>query len=214
MKYVAPESGLKSFTCPHCGVLARQYHWTNAGTMDNTRYADFNQNPVRVSKCENCERICLWHFADMAYPNRGGAPQPNPDMPEDIKKDYEEAAAIHSVSPRGAAALLRLAIQKLCAHLGGSGQNINRDIASLVDNGLSPVIQQSLDVVRVTGNNAVHPGQINTDDPEVAAALFPLVNLIVEQMISIPNQVNNLYGSLPESSRQAIARRDGSTPAS
>ena len=26
MKYVAPISGLKAFTCPHCGVLAEQSH--------------------------------------------------------------------------------------------------------------------------------------------------------------------------------------------
>jgi hypothetical protein len=34
-------------------------------------------------------------------------------------------------------------------HLGGSGQNINDDIAFLVRKGLPDLVQQSLDVVRV-----------------------------------------------------------------
>ena len=136
-------------------------------------------------------------------------------MPADVRQDYDEAARIIAQSPRGAAALLRLAVQKLCIDLGGKGRKIDDDIKMLVSKGLLPLVQQSLDVVRVTGNNAVHPGQIATDDPEVAASLFPLVNIIVEQMISAPKQIAALYGGLPEGARAAIEKRDGvpTTPA-
>jgi len=208
MTYVAPESGRKSFTCPHCGVLARQYHWENAGELDSGVYSDFNKNPVRVSKCEHCGKICLWHFDLMVYPNRGNAPPPNPDMPEELKKDYEEAASISTQSPRGSAALLRLAIQKLCIPLGGKGKNINDDIQTLVSKGLPVTVQQALDVVRVIGNNAVHPGQIDVDDPDVVEKLFSLINLICEYMISMPNRVGSLYSSLPDDCKKAIEKRD------
>ena len=208
MSYIAPQSGLKSYTCPHCGVVARQYHWINAGLLDQSQFPEFSQNPVRVSKCEHCGEICLWYFDKLVYPNRGNAPLPNPDMPIEVKKEYDEAALILTNSPRGAAALLRLAIQKLCIYLGGTGENANDDIAALVKKGLPVTVQQALDIVRVTGNNAVHPGQINTDDVEIVVNLFPLVNIIVVYMISIPNKINGLYSNLPESAKSAIEKRD------
>jgi hypothetical protein len=132
-------------------------------------------------------------------------------MPEDVKEDYEEAATISAASPKAAAALLRLGLQKLCVHLGGKGKNINDDIATLVKNGLPVQIQQSLDIVRVVGNNAVHPGQIAVDDPDDAGSLFVLTNLIVESMISVPKKVGDLYSNLPQGALDGIAKRDSAS---
>jgi Domain of unknown function (DUF4145) len=102
-----------------------------------------------------------------------------------VRRDFAEARLIFLQSPRGAAALLRLAVQKLCAVLGELGKNINDDIASLVRKGLSVQVQQALDTVRVVGNDAVHLGQIDlNDDPTTAASLFELINMIVDEMIS------------------------------
>ena len=42
------------------------------------------------------------------------------DRMKDVREDYDEASTIIDLSPRGAAALLRLAIQKLCARVGGT----------------------------------------------------------------------------------------------
>jgi len=131
-------------------------------------------------------------------------------MPEEIMKDYCEARSICSLSPRGATALLRLAIQKLCMHLGESGKNINTDIGNLVKKGLPVKIQQALDIVRVTGNNAVHPGEMQLEeDPETADSLFELVNLIVENQISQPKSIKELYEKLPQGPVDAIKKRDG-----
>jgi len=138
------------------------------------------------------------------------APLPHSDMPPDVALDYAEARSICALSPRGAAALLRLAIQKLCKHLGQRGENINTDIGTLVQEGLPVTIQRALDVVRVTGNNAVHPGELRLEDnPEIVAVLFGLVNLIVDNRIAEPRRIATLYEALPEGARRGIGERDG-----
>lgn len=146
----------------------------------------------------------------MIVPDMEGIPYPNEDLSEEIKEDYMEARSILSRSPRGAAALLRLGIQKLCKHLGEPGKDINTDIASLVKKGLRPSIQKALDIVRVTGNESVHPGVLDMkDNQEVALKLFELVNLIADVMISEPKRVDELYEKvIPAEKKEAIAVRD------
>ena len=166
---------------------------------------------IFISECFSCKRLSVWIYNNLLYPQRGKAPLANPDLSEDIRRDYDEASTILDLSPRGAAALLRLAIQKLCKELGQPGKNINADIAALVSEGLNQQIQRSLDIVRVIGNNAVHPGQIDLrDDKAVAESLFTFVNLIADKMISEPKHIEEAYAGLPERAQEAIDRRDAS----
>ena len=212
MTFVAPSIHEKSFTCPHCGVFARQNKWGyELQFASSTCYAEtqITHAAIKITRCEHCLKNCIWVGDLYLFPTTGGAPRPNPDMPADVQGDYDEAARIYTQSPRGAAALLRLAIQKLMLHLGQSGKNINIDIAALVVLGLPQKIQQALDIVRVTGNNAVHPGQLDANDIQVVEQLFSLVNVIVEQSISLPKRINKVYDALPEDAKSAIERRDG-----
>jgi len=205
MNYVKPTALAKSFTCPHCGTLAQQNWGFCSWSLE---LYIVSQSPIRVSYCLHCKKHTLWILEKMYYPDTGNAPFPNSQMPESVKEIYLEAASIFSKSPRGAAALLRLGIQILCKELGESGQNINNDIAELVKKGLPVIVQQSLDIVRVTGNGAVHPGQIDVDDNNTVTNLFELTNLIVEYMIALPNKVSGIYSSLPTNQLNAIKQRD------
>ena len=117
-----------------------------------------NQMKVEVSSCLHCKNATLWLAEKIIYPPTRMSPPPNGDMPEDVHKVYEEAAAIANQSPRAASALLRLAIEILLKDLGEAG-TINGRHKNLVKKGLDERIQQALDIVRVTGNNAVHPGK-------------------------------------------------------
>ena len=165
-----------------------------------------------ISICFNCEGIAIWVHDRIVFPAKKIGSPPNPDLPSEICRDFNEARSIVDLSPRGAAALLRLSIQKLCVHLGERGRNIDHDIASLVRKGLNPLVQQSLDLVRVIGNDAVHPGAIDIrDDRDCAERLFDLVNIVAEQMISHPKSVKEMYEKLPASKINAIERRDSDT---
>jgi len=169
-----------------------------------------NFKMLALSECQNRKEISIWLYQTMLYPD-GYAPPPNPDLTEEIKSDYREAAAIVNKSPRGACALLRLCLQKLCDHLGAKGSNINDQIGWLVrEKSLSATIQRSLDVIRVVGNEAVHPGQLDLrDDKETALSLFTLMNLIADSMITQPKRIEEMFANLPESKRKGIEKRDG-----
>ncbi|MGH6947325.1 MAG: DUF4145 domain-containing protein [Kiloniellales bacterium] len=159
------------------------------------KYRAFDLRNVSLSLCFSCNDVAIWIYSRLVWPQLGAAPLANPDLPGDVRNDYEEASTILDLSPRGAAALLRLGIQKLCKQLGEKGKNIDEDIASLVKKGLDVRVQQALDVVRVIGNNAIHPGEINLkDDCATAEKLFGLVNLIAEIMISQPKHVEEMFG--------------------
>lgn len=208
--YKPPALGDSAFNCPHCNAYAKQtWHTNRFFPLGAGRNLDIEE--LHLATCENCSKYSLWLADDMMYPEGSGLP-PNDDLRDDIKLDFLEARSILNKSPRRAAALLRLCVQKICQQLGEAGRDPNIDIGNLVKRGLPTRIQQSLDIVRVIGNNAVHPGQIDLkDDSETASKLFDLINLIAEVMITQPKQVEKLYDSLPSSSREQIDKRDNST---
>lgn len=166
---------------------------------------------LAMSSCQSCDKSAIWIGEQMVFPRTVQVAPPNPDLNPDIAAVYSEAAAIVADSPKGAAALLRLALQMVMAQIGEEGENINADIKSLVAKGLSPKIQKALDLVRAAGNNAVHPGQISFDDDRgVALTMFRLVNLIAEEMITWPREIDELYDDvIPEQTKKHIEKRDG-----
>jgi hypothetical protein len=205
--FTPPQFEEKAFNCPFCNAFAKQHWfalWRFAGGNNQYQVDD-----LFISICAHCNGYAIWYKKKIISPESSGAPYPNPDLVEDIKQDYLEARGIVNKSPRGAAAILRLCIQKLCQQLGEKGKDLNQDIGNLVKNGLSERIQKALDIVRVVGNNAVHPGTIDLkDNREIAIELFKLINIIAEIMISQPKKIDGLYESLPESKKEAITTRD------
>jgi uncharacterized protein DUF4145 len=137
-------------------------------------YLNLALENVAISICYSCNAYAIWVADKLLYPALKYAVEPADDMPGTVRPDYLEASSLVDISPRGAAALLRLCIQKLMVELNETGRDLNQDIGNLVKKGLDPRIQKALDVVRVIGNNAVHPGQMDlTDDKATAIAHFP-----------------------------------------
>ncbi len=217
-KYYPPKHAEGQFHCPHCGVYSKQfwahiearYAWGGYNSIQSqTHFTEDLDNHWTISKCEHCDQKIIWLDTEIIYPKKMIVDSPNDDLSGEIKKDYLEAAVIFNDSPRSSAALLRLALQKLCKQLGEKGDNINDDIKSLVKKGLNPQIQKSLDILRITGNNAVHPGEINVEEKkELVLKLFELINFIAEKMITEQKEIEGFYEQLPSEVKEQIKRRD------
>jgi hypothetical protein len=218
--YFPPSLGKGEFHCPHCNVYAKQFYGHIVATSNYQgpsiigQHSTFNSTLPKewiVTRCQHCNGIAVWHGSNMLYPKKITPAPANIDLTDEIKSDYLEAAHILGDSPRAAAALLRLSLQKLCIQLGEKGENINTDIKSLVKNGLNPLVQKSLDALRITGNNAVHPGEINlSEEPERVLKLFDLINFIANKMITEPKEIESFYDELPSGALEAIEKRDKS----
>ena len=200
--YTPPTYRHSAFNCPRCRAYAEQ---TWVASYFGNFPADFER-----SLCNHCKKSAFWYKEKLIDPDVAGVPPPNTDLDADIQLDYQEAAGILNKSPRGACALLRVAIEKLCQQLGKPKNNLNDNIALLVKGGLDTRIQKALDSVRVIGGESVHPGVLDMrDDVDTASTLFKLVNEIADEMITRPKAIEEFYEqTLPESKREAIAKRD------
>jgi hypothetical protein len=203
---IQPEFNKKGFTCPHCNYNS-QHNWMSHYFHDkNKRSTDF----VYTVECQHCNRFSIWYEEKMIYPEVVSVDDPNEDIPENVKIDYIEASLIVEKSPRAAAALLRLSTEKLCIFLGENGKTDSM-IANLVKKGLPTQVQQSLDIVRVIGNEEVHAGQIDLkDDKATVFKLFKLVNFICEKMITEPKYIEYNFNKLPQNKIEGIQNRDQS----
>jgi hypothetical protein len=208
MALIAPEMKKSAFHCPLCAVYAKQT-WAEVLWSAGHPFQFKVVERLVLAVCDHCSRFSLWVDDKLVFPLTRTAPAAHPEMPKSIKADFEEAQAVFGSSPRSSAALLRLAIQKICEELGLQGKNLNEDIGKLVTQGLPVRVQQSLDIVRVVGNNQVHPGVLDVrDGAAMATTLFELVNIIVEDRIAQPKVIAALYAKLPENARKQIEERD------
>ncbi|MGB6742797.1 MAG: DUF4145 domain-containing protein, partial [Terracidiphilus sp.] len=204
--YVKPGFRVGSFTCPHCNCYSQQewrYIYRSGGMEQDTEWT--------TSWCLRCNKYCFWESQKLVWPLKSGLSDPINGCPKQIEAIYNEARQVFPYSPRASAALLRLAIQMICKEKGLPGKDLNADIGALVGKGLAAEIQQSLDLVRVVGNHAVHPGHIVIEDnKDHIEKFFGLVNLIVDVLIVQPARVSEMFNALvPAVQQKQIAARDG-----
>jgi hypothetical protein len=209
----------ESFACPRCGAFAGM-EW-NSLLLNRNEYAS-----VAFSICAACSKPSVWidDVEDISrfraelpmqgllggrqtliFPLECVAPQAEDDMPADVKVDFEEARLVFTHSPRAAAALLRLCVQKLCQELLGKKGDIHKQIGELVDKGLPSRVLKAFDTIRIFGNESVHPGTVNLNDtPDVALALFSLLNMAVRHCITEEKELEAIRALTPEAKRREI----------
>ena len=207
--YVSPEYELDWFNCPHCWAYAHNT-WYNIWYRDEK----INWLNLKISICAKCKNYDIRNEDKqiMIRPNVSTAPLPHEDMPNDVKELYEEARLISGLSPRAAAALLRVSLERLTAFLWESKWKLNTRIWNLSKKWLPKKVIQSLDILRVTANEWwSHSWEIDLtwkDNQETVNKLFFLVNFIVEKTISEPKAIEDMYWNLPEDKIKWIQNRD------
>lgn len=224
--YEKPEINKDAFTCPFCGVYAKMDFVNFSSSASkiyntinniNTYYENikFEFEKIKdtikfysrvvpiLSICHKCSKTAIWVDEKMIYPKPRLAPMPNEDLDEDLKLDYEEASNIVQDSLRSACALLRLVLQKLLIGLG-EDKNINNAIKNLIDKKeIDEKLQKALDSVRVIGNNAIHPNELDLrDDVDTALSMFRIINYIADRMISSKKEIDEIYSILPENAKR------------
>ncbi len=188
----------KTYKCPFCGhdqAYAGGYLKDNTGYCgrvngsDGYEYSSFDIFTLRCSNA-NCKRISVVAF------NKGFNTQIDlipkvtmnhyPDyIPEQIRRDYEEANRIMEGSPKAAATLLRRCLQGMIHDYWGIHEkNLNAEISSLKDK-VTVAQWKAIDGLRKIGNIGAHMEKdvdliIDIDEDE-AQKLMKLIELLIEK---------------------------------
>jgi hypothetical protein len=121
---------------------------------------------IRFLECPNC-----LHLIVIAKVSLSGAQKESiryvwpystlrvvpPEVPENVKTDYVEAAEALQISPKASAALSRRCLQRVLTEAGGAK---SKDLSDQIDEvlpSLSSHLAKSVDSIRAVGNFAVHP---------------------------------------------------------
>ena len=197
----------ESMFCPHCHVLTTM-EWMKI----HCEITDDHPVSFFSASCFACKQSSIWTKAfcseKMIYPSTSNAPNAAIDMPFDVYPLYEEARLVYTHSPRAAAALLRVCLEKLCNHIAGTENTIASNLKRLANlpNPLPPRLLQMAQFIRVIGNEAAHPGVIDFEEnSDTVNALFEFINLLVENQITFPQKVDSLFQSQPDSIQKKIS---------
>lgn len=197
-KFKAPSANLDAFTCAYCGAYAQQstheVRCINKLNVYRTRVL-FDRisgsSELCLKQCQFCGKDHLFdsEYNILLYPKKSSAPPAQEDMPEEVLALYKEAASIVSDSPSAACLLIRKALEVLLADLTKE-TNLNKMITVITEDATKPwakPLTPLLTSIRLIGNDAVHPREINrADNEQTALTLFSFLNICVDQLISQP----------------------------
>lgn len=170
--------------CPHCktGIHAgfssvQITHFVRKNGLNHAWAAKHQQ-------CPECKEVFIYleggswsqapkgiavnlHESHLIWPQDGYRVCPS-EVPDTLRKDFLEAAAVLPKSPQASAALTRRCLQHLLREYAHTKA---KDLALQIDevlssNALSPSLADQLDAVRNIGNFAAHP-QKSTNSGEI-----------------------------------------------
>lgn len=69
MKFIQPQVFLTSFTCPHCGVLAKQDSSMKKYNGKSVATHKTSSRHLSVGNCQHCNNCTLWVEEKLYFPN-------------------------------------------------------------------------------------------------------------------------------------------------
>lgn len=176
--------GAMAMKCPHCQhAIHETRNQVNLGPSfdgDSFGFLEWAQCPA-----DGCNRFILWLLGGqdgrrlLVHPSTAPPRPPAPaEVPEDIRKDYDEAGAVLPVSAKASGALSRRCLQHVLRDAGGvAPSTLFKEIEEVLAVGSLPShLAENLDYVRVVGNYAAHPekDQMGVVDVEPGEAEWTL----------------------------------------
>ncbi len=192
------------FDCPRCGLWVHQF-WSRL-QVNEFEEVETGQGTQRASmwweaRCQHCDLPSIWRDQQMIFPLAKVGATPSPDMPVAARELYEEAAAVAVVSRRAGAALARAMVERLVKELDPDAParaTLEQRIARIRP-GVTTSLAKMLDVVRVTGNQALHaqdqPGELvvlvldDAEGPQLVELLLETANDLVDELVTRPATV-------------------------
>lgn len=202
-----PEITTVSQRCPHCGTITyfeRKLIWPISSIKSLTPvmraklHTDSDGNQVLVNKCLGCSKIIIeldnsvGPFKNRIWPlTKRTAPFEVALVPEQINKDYQEAALIETLSPGASAAISRRCLQNILkdkyAGIILDAFNLKKQVQLTLDANVFPShITDELHGIRSIGNHSAHTNvdPITNEIVEVgqteAAACLDVVEQIID----------------------------------
>ncbi len=165
-----------SIYCPHCHMHTSlvpapveykcNFNIERVGAIWRQDYNSF----WWIGVCNYCGKPVLVHGdGDTVYPQP--LPQPtNGDVPEQIRRDLDEAKMCFAVSAwRAVAVMARRAMQSAAIEKGATQDKLRDQIANLATQGkITTDLKELADVVRWVGNDAAHPSgqEVTSEDAD------------------------------------------------
>lgn len=167
--------------CPHCSTVvkfeepkvrlsSRQGQLRESTFSIDSFSRDSNDHiSIVIAACPNCQKAIInldvievingqYETTEqlVVYPLVSGRSPIPPEVPENIARDYNEAALVLPFSPKASAALSRRCLQTLLRNAGGTkSKDLDKQIDEVLPQ-LPAYIAVNLDAVRHIGNFAAH----------------------------------------------------------
>lgn len=189
----------ETYTCPYCGhiqAFSSRHAVNHSGftdsygrTIEKCKYASYVIHSF-ICANKNCGRISVTALNAKTQEQFDILPQVTmkhyPDyIPEQIRKDYEEANLILERSPKSAATLLRRCMQGMIHDYWGiNGKNLNAEVTQLKES-INPIQWQAIDGLRKIGNIGAHMEKdvnlIIDIEADEAVKLLHLIEMLIEK---------------------------------